>query len=153
MSVAQVRREVVGEVQEVWDVVTDWTRHGDHVWLTDVTVQGAAGVGQQFLAVTALGPIRLRDLMEVTQWEPPVSGAGRVRLEKRGSALTGWAEITVKAIAPGRSEVVWREEIVSPVARVPGLGRIEGAASRAMTHAMIARLATGLTRDAEGETS
>lgn len=49
--------------------------------------------------------------MEVVRWEPPAGGRpGRCRLEKRGSVITGWAEIEVLPEGPG-AVVVWVEEL------------------------------------------
>jgi hypothetical protein len=63
------------------------------------------------LARTAVGPLGFDDPMEVTVWQPPSADApGRVRLEKRGTAVLGWAEIEVRADGSG-SRLLWREEI------------------------------------------
>ncbi|MFD3841902.1 SRPBCC family protein [Streptomyces sp. NPDC058642] len=99
---------------EAWRRLTRWSRHGDVVPLTRVTVEsaGPTGVGTVFVARTGVGPFTFDDRMEVTVWRPPVSGAGGLcRLEKRGRVVTGWAEIEVGPGPGGRSRVLWREEL------------------------------------------
>ena len=76
------------------------SRSSDHVeWMADaesirfVTSQ-RRGVGTRFTCVTAVGPIRLDDRMEITEWEPGramgvrhdglVTGTGRFALDAAG---------------------------------------------------------------------
>ena len=48
--------------------------------------------------------------MEVTSWLPPINGGeGFCRIEKRGRAVLGWAELTVTPSAEG-SAIRWQEE-------------------------------------------
>lgn len=152
-GVAQVSRAVETDAAHLWAVVTDWSRHGRHLVGTSMEVGGEAGVGQQVVAVSRAGRLRVEDPMEVTVWEPPAGGSGRVRLEKRGSILHGWAEITVRPLTDDRSELVWREQITGAGAeKRPGPVRfVERRISALSTRAMIGRLATRLAREAETE--
>jgi hypothetical protein len=95
------------ERQRVW---SELARIEDHIeWMTDATAirfLGAtrSGVGTRFECDTKVGPIRLTDVMEITEWENAetmrvrhsgvVSGAGRFRLtDAAGRAtLIGWEE-------------------------------------------------------------
>jgi hypothetical protein len=53
----------------------------------------------------------------VVEWEPPQDGsAGRCRLVKRGTVMTGWAELSVEPRGAG-SRAIWRE--VAVPARAP----------------------------------
>jgi len=96
----------------VWD---ELARIEDHVaWMLDATAirftsADHQGIGTRFECDTKIGPIRLTDVMEITEWVPqevigvrhvgPVSGTGRF-------ALTD---------APGSSTVIaWDEELVFP---------------------------------------
>ncbi|MEU4212494.1 SRPBCC family protein [Streptomyces sp. NPDC026206] len=111
-------------VGEAWQRLTDWERHAAHVPLTRivVTTPPPTRVGTRFVARTGLGPLAVDDVMEVVRWQPPSGGApGRCRLEKRGSVITGWAELEVGAHGAG-SWVVWREAL-----RVRGLPPVFGA--------------------------
>ncbi|GAA0452681.1 SRPBCC family protein [Streptomyces sp. NPDC046215] len=109
-------------VGEAWLRLTDWERHAAHVPLTRITVTTPppSGAGTRFVARTGVGPAGFDDVMDVVRWEPPSEGGGpgRCRLEKRGSVVTGWAEIEVRPDGAG-SRVVWREDL-----RVRGLPRI-----------------------------
>lgn len=153
--VAQVRREVGAGTARVWEVVTDWPRHGRHLRGTTIEVVGERGVGQRFTAVSSAGRLRVEDPMEVTVWEPPTAGAGRVRLEKRGQMLTGWAEIIVSPLRPDRSELIWREEIGTSGdgVRVPGIATAQRQLSGRLTRLMIGRLAKRLAHEAETDTN
>ncbi|MDA2805079.1 SRPBCC family protein [Nocardiopsis suaedae] len=121
MAFFRIMRWVALGPEEVWLRLTDWTRHGEHIPLTRVTVEppGPTGVGTRLSARTGIGPVGFDDLMEVVRWTPPSEGRpGLCRLEKRGSLVTGWAEIIVGGDG-GRSRVLWREEV-----RVAGLPRV-----------------------------
>jgi hypothetical protein len=103
-----------------WRRMTDWERHSGPVPFTSIRVvrTGPDGVGTRFTARTALGPAAFDDPMEVTSWQPPEEGRpGLCRLEKRGTVVTGWAEIEVRPYGQG-SVVQWRED-----ARVAALPR------------------------------
>ncbi len=57
------------------------------------------------------------DPMEIVSWQPPADGRpGKARIEKRGTVMTGWAELTVEPRGTG-SRSTWREDI--DVARLP----------------------------------
>lgn len=121
MAFFRIMRRVALGPEEAWRRLTDWPRHGAHIPLTRVTVepQGPTGVGTRLSARTGIGPVGFDDLMEVVRWSPPAEGRpGLCRLEKRGSAVTGRAEIVVGG-SGGRSRVLWREEV-----RVAGLPRM-----------------------------
>jgi hypothetical protein len=91
----------------VWE---ELSRIEDHVeWMSDAVAirflsERHRGVGTRFICDTKVGPIRLADRMEVTEWEEGraiavrhqglVSGSGRFLLEdERGVATTlSWKE-------------------------------------------------------------
>lgn len=94
---------------EVWSRVTDFAAHAQGVPFTSATTDpGDQGVGWRFSARTGIGPMGFDDPMVMTVWEPP----HRVRVEKRGRVLAGWADISLSPLPGGGTEVVWREEVV-----------------------------------------
>ncbi len=101
-----------------WGRLTDWERHGEAVPFTTVTRSGE-GVRSTFTARTALGPLGFDDPMEIVRWYPPDGAtAGHCRVEKRGSVIAGWAELTVTPTSEG-SLVRWEE-----TASIRGTGKI-----------------------------
>ncbi|WJV50796.1 SRPBCC family protein [Streptomyces flavofungini] len=112
MALFRVERATVLSPAEAWRRLTDWERHGKVVPLTRVTVSGPPhGLGTVFTARSGVGPLAFDDPMEVTVWRPPdAADSGLCRLEKRGTVVTGWAEIEVRPEGRG-ARVVWREEL------------------------------------------
>jgi hypothetical protein len=105
-------------VEEAWRRLTDWERHASVVPLTRIalTTPPPTGPGTVFVARSGVGRVAVDDPMEVVVWHPPLTGTpGRCRLEKRGTFVTGWAEIEVRAYGAG-SRAVWTERL-----RVRGL--------------------------------
>jgi hypothetical protein len=117
-----VRRDSSVSAGEAWRRLTAWERHGRVVPLTRVSVVAVApgGVGTVFVARSGVGTAAFDDPMEVVVWRPPVGeGSGLCRLVKRGSFVTGWAEIEVHPVVGDGSRVVWREKL--GVRRLPGV--------------------------------
>lgn len=132
-------------LDEAWRRLTEWTRHGDVVPLTRVTVvtPGPTREGTVFVARSGIGPFAFDDRMEVTVWCPPDDGEpGLCRLEKRGRAVRGWAEIEVRPGPGGRTRVLWREEarpllvpsLFDPLARPLARAVFGRAANRLLRH-------------------
>lgn len=93
----------------VWGRVSDLVGHAEGVPFQRVTSDpGSPGLGWRFTPRTAVGPLGFDDPMVVTVWEPP----RRLRVEKVGRVLAGWADITVAALPEGGSRVTWQEEVV-----------------------------------------
>lgn len=156
----EIIRRTELDAAEAWDRLTTWERHGNVVPLTTVHREPGTGpgVGEHFVARTALGRVGFDDPMEVVAWEPPrepvasgeaVVGAsadpdrsGFCRIEKRGRVLTGWTEITVQPAFDG-SVVMWRE-----LAVVPRLGRVGNAAGHTVGRLMFGRVLSRLLADA-----
>lgn len=113
MALFRIDRESSLPADEVWRRLTAWERHADVVPLTRVSVRTPppSGEGTVFVARTGIGPVGFDDVMEVVTWRPAAGGGGLCRLEKRGSFVTGWAEIEVSPGAGAGSTVAWREEL------------------------------------------
>ncbi|MFI2425291.1 SRPBCC family protein [Streptomyces sp. NPDC018955] len=114
MAAFQLQRTVPLPLDEAWRRLTTWSRHGEAVPLTRMTVTTSppTGEGTRVVARTGLGPLSFDDPMDVTVWRPPADGSpGFCRLEKRGRVVTGWAEIEVRPGPGGRARVLWREDV------------------------------------------
>jgi hypothetical protein len=122
MALFEVSARTSLSPSETWRRLVNWPKHADRVPLTSIRVltPTRSGVGTVIVARTSVGPIGFDDPMEVTEWAPPTDDeAGFCRLEKRGSAVTGWAELTVTPEPGGGSTAIWREDI--HVWKLPGL--------------------------------
>ena len=118
---AGIRVAVVIEATpaEVWKVVEPIERHVD--WMHDAvairfTSEQTCGVGTEFLCDTKVGPIRLVDRMEITQWEAPA-----VMGVRHSGIVKGDGHFLLQAIDPvspgGRAPhtlFVWQETLVFP---------------------------------------
>ncbi len=113
-----IERRVRLAAEEAWRRVTDWERHAAHVPLTTIILRTPppTHVGTRFVARTGIGPLAFDDPMEVVHWDPPTAPDphGLCRLEKRGTFVTGWAEIAVHRTGPDSSQVTWREQLALP---------------------------------------
>lgn len=97
---------------QVWDVV----RHiEDHVeWMADAeairfTSDHTSGVGTTFDCETKVGPARLTDQMEITEWvDEEVMGVRHVGL------VTGTGRFTLTPAGPARTEFRWEEDLTFP---------------------------------------
>jgi hypothetical protein len=108
---------------EVWADIVDI---GSHVqWMEDAeSITFAApqreGVGTAFDCRTRIGPLRLLDRMEVTEWEPEhVMGIRHVGL------VTGTGRFTLVPHAHACTTFTWAEDLVFPA----WLGGAAGAAA------------------------
>ena len=113
MARITVSVEIDAPVERVWHVVEPVERHVD--WMHDavairfVTDQHR-GVGTTFLCDTKVGPIKLVDKMEITDWRPnEAMGVRHVGL------VTGSGTFTLTPIDLGRrTRFTWSEELVFP---------------------------------------
>ncbi|MFJ1646267.1 SRPBCC family protein [Streptomyces sp. NPDC088258] len=124
MSVFRIDRTPPLLADEAWRRLTDWPAHANGVPFTRISVvtPGPTRVGTRFVARSGIGPAAFDDPMEVVHWQPPAPGVpGRCRLEKRGRAVTGWAEIRVRedVAGGGVTRVCWEEDL--RVGRLPRL--------------------------------
>ena len=97
---------------EVWAAVEDIATHVE--WMHDAvairfTSPQRSGVGTTFDCDTKVGPFRLVDRMEITQWEPAKTmGVRHVGL------VTGTGAFTLRRAGPERTEFLWDETLVFP---------------------------------------
>ncbi len=113
MVLVRIERHSRLSADEAWRRLTDWGRHAEWVPFTQVTVGTTppTGVGTLFVARTGVGRCHVDDPMEVVGWQPPAGDRpGHCRVEKRGRAVSGWAQLTVGPHGGG-SSILWCEEI------------------------------------------
>lgn len=97
----------------VWDVVEPVERHVD--WMHDAVAirfqtDQTRGVGTRFLCDTKVGPIKLVDQMEITEWEP-----GEVMGVRHTGIVTGSGRFTLTSLDLGRrTRFTWAEELTFP---------------------------------------
>lgn len=98
---------------EVWRVLEPVESHVD--WMADAEVirfvsEQTRGVGTRFECVTAVGPIRLTDHMEITEWAP-----GRAMGVRHEGLVTGTGRFTLEPLDDGhRTRFTWQEELTFP---------------------------------------
>jgi len=99
--------------ERVWEVLEPVENHVD--WMADavaIRFQGeqTRGVGTKFLCDTKVGPIRLTDHMEITEWEPP-----RVMGIAHTGIVTGTGRFTIEPVGIGAEALfTWSEELHFP---------------------------------------
>ncbi len=107
-----VATDIDASPTQVWDDVRHIDRHVE--WMHDAesiefTSPDHSGVGTTFDCATKVGPLRLTDKMEITEWEPEsVMGVRHVGL------VEGTGRFTLTANADGGTHFAWEEELRFP---------------------------------------
>ncbi|MCB1039871.1 MAG: SRPBCC family protein [Acidimicrobiales bacterium] len=96
----------------VWEEVRHIDRHVD--WMADAasiafTSRRRSGVGTTFDCVTKVGPIRLTDAMEITDWRE-----GKVIGVRHVGVVTGAGRFTITKVRGGRTRFTWDERLRFP---------------------------------------
>jgi uncharacterized protein YndB with AHSA1/START domain len=105
--------EIDATPARVWEVVEPVERHID--WMHDAvairfTSEQTRGTGTEFLCDTKVGPIKLVDRMEITEWVP-----GQVIGVRHTGLVTGSGRFTLTPIDLGRrTRFTWQEDLVFP---------------------------------------
>lgn len=87
----------------------------DHVtWMADAAAirflgDQRAGVGTAFECETRVGPLRTLDVMEITEWRE-----GRAMGVVHRGLVTGAGGFVLDPVPPGRTRLVWDEELRFP---------------------------------------
>jgi hypothetical protein len=98
---------------EVWKVLEPIESHVD--WMADAELirfvgEQTRGVGTRFECVTRVGPIRLTDRMEVTEWVPE-----RAMGVRHHGLVTGTGRFALEPLDDDRrTRFTWREELTFP---------------------------------------
>ena len=113
MSRIEVGIELNATPAQVWQTIAPIERHID--WMADAVAirfvnDQRRGVGTTFLCDTKVGPIKLTDQMEITEWVPEqVMGVRHV------GAVTGTGRFTLTPLEFGiRTRFMWSEELTFP---------------------------------------
>lgn len=112
MTKIAVETIIDAPVDVVWEVVEPIESHAE--WMHDaesvaIVSEQTRGVGTRFEARTKVGPIRLTDQMEITEWEP-----GRVMGVRHVGLVTGTGRLTLEPAGENRTRFSWREELTFP---------------------------------------
>jgi hypothetical protein len=113
MARISVSIDIDASPERVWEVVEPVERHVD--WMADavaIRFVGAQtrGVGTAFLCDTKVGPLRLTDRMEITEWE-----MARVMGVRHVGIVTGTGKFTLTALDGGtRTRFEWMEDLIFP---------------------------------------
>jgi hypothetical protein len=114
ISVARVRisMEMSFERELVWGELARLEDHAE--WMLDATAirfedGQRRGVGTRFECDTRFGPLRLTDVMEVTEWEH----GERIGVRHRG-AVSGSGSFTLRDVPGPATRVEWEEQLVFP---------------------------------------
>ena len=96
----------------VWADVEDIATH--HEWMADAVAirflgEQRRGVGTRFECDTKVGPFRLTDVMEVTEWAP-----GRAMGVTHVGLVTGTGRFTLRRLRGGRTRFQWKERLRFP---------------------------------------
>jgi len=92
--------------ERVFSAFTAWERQSEWIPFTDVkVVSGDGGEGSLIAAVTAVGPVALRDEMRVVRVDAPYE----VRVVHCGTLLRGPGVLRCTQMDHDRTQVVWHE--------------------------------------------
>lgn len=112
MSTIEVSVEIQAPLEAVWAAAADLGSHTE--WMTDaesITFITARqrGLGTRMEVATRIGPLRTKDVMEVTEWED------RRRIGVRHTGLvTGQGAFELEEIDPATTRFTWRERLTFP---------------------------------------
>ena len=113
MSRITVSIELAASPTRVWEIVEPVERHID--WMADAvairfTNSQTRGVGTTFDCDTKVGPIKLTDRMEITEWVPEKSMG-----VKHVGIVTGTGVFTIEPLGNGQyTKFTWSEKLTFP---------------------------------------
>jgi carbon monoxide dehydrogenase subunit G len=113
MSQITVSIDLDATPARVWEIVEPIERHVD--WMADAVAirfntEQTRGVGTSFACETKVGPIRLTDQMEITQWVPQEAMGVR-----HTGVVTGTGIFTLAPLDDGRrTRFTWSEQLTFP---------------------------------------
>lgn len=103
--------EVDAAPEQVWAALIDWERQGEWILATTVVQKSETGVGlgTEIEALTGIGRLGVRDVMRVSEWDPP----RRCTMQHTGRLIRGRGifEVTPR---PAGSTFTWTEDLALP---------------------------------------
>lgn len=110
--------------RRVWAEVEPVENHVD--WMADAvairfTSRSHRGVGTTFECDTKVGPLRLTDVMEITEWRP-----GKVMGVRHVGIVTGTGRFTLRRARRGRTRFTWEERLRYPLWMGGAVGGLVG---------------------------
>jgi hypothetical protein len=108
----RISAEMPFERERVWDELAQLEDHAE--WMLDATAirfrgEQRRGVGTRFECDTRFGPVRLTDVMEVTEWDHGQT----IGVTHRG-AVSGSGRFTLWDVPGPATRVEWEEQLVFP---------------------------------------
>ena len=99
-------------VSATWSSIEQVPTHVD--WMADAesirfTTEIHQGVGTRFECKTAVGPIRLTDIMAITEWDP-----GKAMGVAHRGIVTGKGRFTLREVEGGCTHFCWEEQLTLP---------------------------------------
>lgn len=138
--------EIDAAPQRVWDVLAEIEQHV--TWMADAesirfTTDQRRGVGTRFVCRTAVGPLRLDDRMEITEWDPP-----RAMGVRHSGVVSGSGRFELTPIDNGRrTRATWAEDLRFPWRLGGPFGAMAGSVVlRRIWKANLRRFAARVTR-------
>jgi carbon monoxide dehydrogenase subunit G len=109
----RVRQTIDVPPGRVWDAVRDIESHVK--WMDDAesirfTSGTKSGLGTTYECDTKVGPFRVTDRMEVTEWLP-----GQVIGVRHTGLVTGAGRFTVQRSGPHQTRFTWEERLTFPM--------------------------------------
>jgi uncharacterized protein YndB with AHSA1/START domain len=97
---------------DVWRAIEDISRHVE--WMDDAvairfTSNARSGVGATYECDTRIGPLRLTDEMQITEWSP-----GKAMGVRHVGVVTGEGRFTLTRARGGRTRFTWKERLTFP---------------------------------------
>jgi hypothetical protein len=147
MAAIDVSIEIDAGPAQVWEVVEPVERHVD--WMHDAVAirfetEQTRGVGTSFLCDTRVGPLKLVDRMQITEWVP-----GEAMGVRHTGVVTGTGRFSLTPIDLGRrTRFGWSEELRFPWWLGGPVGAFVG--GKVVLRAIWRRNLRGLKRIVEG---
>ena len=113
MAHIEVSIQLNATPEHVWSIVEPVENHVD--WMADAVAirflnDQRRGVGTEFFCDTKVGPIKLVDRMEITEWVPEKSMG-----VKHVGMVTGTGVFTIEPLRNGQyTKFTWSEELTFP---------------------------------------
>ena len=113
MARIRVRTTIDAPPAQVWLALSDLASHV--TWMQDAVAirfltERTYGVGARFECDTKVGPLRLTDVMEVTEWSP-----GKALGVRHVGVVTGTGRFTMQRARGDRTRVAWVEDLRFPL--------------------------------------